>query len=224
MQIFSIIKISFQALGYKYYKAYLCPEFHHMRNERQDNDMLLVAALRLDSHEAFVRIFRQYYPDMVLFASRFILDRETCEDIVQEVFIRIWSNRRILEIRTSLRTYLISLVQHLALNEIRHRKVRTLYQDMNHELILSLSAEEHILYSELNDAVEELLSKLEPEVRETYMLSRVKHLKYSEIASQLNISIRTVEARISKTMKYLQNNLRDYRSVIYLILSFQQFL
>ncbi len=184
----------------------------------------LIARLREGSVEAFDQLYNLYYRRIYGYCLSFTKSRKDTEDIVQEVFIRIWSNRRILEIRTSLRTYLISLVQHLALNEIRHRKVRTLYQDMNHELILSLSAEEHILYSELNDAVEELLSKLEPEVRETYMLSRVKHLKYSEIASQLNISIRTVEARISKTMKYLQNNLRDYRSVIYLILSFQQFL
>ncbi len=78
-----------------------------MTNCDSENEMLLVAALKIDSHEAFVQIFRHYYPDLVMFASRFILDRETCEDIVQEVFVKIWSNRKILEIRTSLRTYLI---------------------------------------------------------------------------------------------------------------------
>ena len=137
-----------------------------MENEKFENEVLLLAALKLDSHEAFIQIFRKYYPDLVLFASRFILDTETCEDIVQEAFIKIWSNRKILEIRTSLKTYLISLVQHLALNEIKHRKVKTLYQDMYHEMILALPADEHILYTELNDAVENLLSQLDPEVLE----------------------------------------------------------
>ena len=97
-----------------------------MENEKFENEVLLLAALKVDSHEAFIQIFRKYYPDLVLFASRFILDTETCEDIVQEAFIKIWSNRKILEIRTSLKTYLISLVQHLALNEIKHRKVKSL--------------------------------------------------------------------------------------------------
>lgn len=54
-----------------------------MENEIFENETLLLAALKLDSHEAFLQIFRKYYPDLVLFASRFILDSETCEDIVQ---------------------------------------------------------------------------------------------------------------------------------------------
>lgn len=192
-----------------------------MVNEEFENEMLLVAALKIDCHEAFVKIFRHYYSDLVLFASRFILDKETCEDIVQEAFVKIWTNRKILEIRTSLRSYLISLVQHLALDEIKHRKVKTLYQDMNHEIILSLPTDEHVMYTELNDAIENLLSQLEPDVLETYKLSRTHHLKYTEIAKKLNISIRTVEARISKTIKFLQQNLKDYKIIIYWILTFQ---
>lgn len=195
-----------------------------MENEKFENEVLLLAALKLDSHEAFIQIFRKYYPVLVLFASRFILDTETCEDIVQEAFIKIWSNRKILEIRTSLKTYLISLVQHLALNEIKHRKVKTLYQDMYHEMILALPADEHILYTELNDAVENLLSQLDPEVLETYTLSRTHNLKYTEIAQKLNISVKTVEARVSKTIKFLQKNLKGYKSIIYLTLLFQHIL
>lgn len=191
-----------------------------MKNEIFENETLLLAALKLDSHEAFLQIFRKYYPDLVLFASRFILDSETCEDIVQEAFIKIWANRKILEIRTSLRTYLISLVQHLALNEIKHRKVRTLYQDTYHEMILALPADEHVFYTELNDAMQKLLSQLEPEVLETYSLSRTHHLKYTEIAQKLNISVRTVEARVSKAVKFLQKNLKGYKFIIYLTLLF----
>ena len=170
-----------------------------MENEIFENETLLLAALKLDSHEAFLQIFRKYYPDLVLFASRFILDSETCEDIVQEAFIKIWTNRKILEIRTSLR------------NEIKHRKVRTLYQDTYHEMILALPADEHIFYTELNDAMQKLLSQLDPEVLETYSLSRTHHLKYTEIAEKLNISVRTVEARVSKAVKFLQKNLKGYK-------------
>ncbi len=190
-----------------------------MANNNSENEMLLVAALKLDSHEAFVRIFHHYYSDLVMFASRFIIDRETCEDIVQEAFIKIWSNRKILEIRTSLRTYLIALVQHLALNELKHRKVKALYQDSNHEMILALSAEEHMFYTELNAAIENLMSNLDPEVRRTYILSRTHRLKYTEIAKRLNISVRTVEARISKAVKYLQQNLTAYKNIIIIILT-----
>ncbi len=192
-----------------------------MEKIKIDNETLLLAALKMDSHEAFVQIFRRYYPDLVFFVSRFIPDMETCEDIVQEAFIKIWANRKFLEIRTSLKTYLVSLVQNLALNEIKHRKVKTLYRNMYHEMIMSLPADEHILYTELNDAVENLFSQLDPEVLETYMLSRSHHLKYTEIAKKLNISVRTVEARISKTIRFLQSNLKDYKFAIFLTVVFQ---
>ena len=192
-----------------------------MEKIKIDNETLLLAALKMDSHEAFVQIFRRYYPDLDFFVSRFIPDMETCEDIVQEAFIKIWANRKFLEIRTSLKTYLVSLVQNLALNEIKHRKVKTLYRNMYHEMIMSLPADEHILYTELNDAVENLFSQLDPEVLETYMLSRSHHLKYTEIAKKLNISVRTVEARISKTIRFLQSNLKDYKFAIFLTVVFQ---
>ena len=93
-----------------------------------------------------------------------------------------------------------------------------MYDDMNHEKILTLSPDEHVFFSELSDAYESALEKLEPEVRETLLLSRQEKLKYTEIASRLNISVRTVEARISKAVKYLQQNLQIFRSPILLIL------
>lgn len=190
-----------------------------MAREELQNDALLVAALKFDSHEAFVRIFRQYYANLVRFTARFIPDKSTCEDIVQEAFVKVWANRKKLETDTSIRSYLISLVQNLALNELRHMKVKMSYQDMNHETILSLSPDEHMFFTELSDAYEAALAKLSPEVRETLMLSRQEKLKYSEIAKRLNISVRTVEARISKALKFLQQNLQGYKSMIFIILS-----
>lgn len=190
-----------------------------MANEEFKNDALLVAALKFDSHEAFVKIFRRYYADLVHFTARFFPDKSSCEDIVQEAFIKVWTNRKKLETDTTIRSYLISLVQNLALNELRHRKVKMSYQDMNHEIILSLSPDEHMFFSELSDAYETALAKLDPDVRETLILSRYEKLKYPEIAQRLNISVRTVEARISKALKFLQHNLLIYKSLVLIILS-----
>ncbi len=199
--------------------TYLCERLQIMANEELKNDALLVAALKFDSHEAFVRIFRRYYADLVHFTARFFPDKSLCEDIVQEAFLKVWTNRKKLETDTSIRSYLLSLVQNIALNELRHRKVKMTYQDMNHEIILSLSPDEHMFFSELSDAYETALAKLDPEVRETLLLSRYEKLKYQEIAQRLNISVRTVEARISKALKFLQQNLRVYKSLLLIILT-----
>lgn len=204
----------------KYHRiTYFCQKLRAMANEELKNDALLVAALKFDSHEAFVRIFRRYYADLVRFSARFIPDKSTCEDIVQEAFIKVWTNRKKLEIDTSIRSYLIALVQNLALNELRHMKVKMSYEEMNRGTILSQSPDEHMFFTELSDAYEAALARLEPEVRETLMLSRQEKLKYSEIARRLNISVRTVEARISKALKFLQQNLQVYKIWIIAILS-----
>ena len=189
-----------------------------MANEELKNDTLLVAALKYDSHEAFVKIFRQYYANLVLFTARFIPDKSVCEDIVQEAFIKIWSNRKNLEIKTSIRSYLTTSVQNLALDELRHRKVKNNYLEMNREIILSLSPDEHMFFTELSDAIDNALEKLSPELRETLMLSRSEKLKYHEIAQRLNVSVRTVEVRISKALKYLRSVLGEYTCLLFFIL------
>ena len=80
----------------KYHRiTYFCQKLRAMANEELKNDALLVAALKFDSHEAFVRIFRRYYADLVRFSARFIPDKSTCEDIVQEAFIKVWTNRNL---------------------------------------------------------------------------------------------------------------------------------
>ena len=189
-----------------------------MANEELKNDTLLVAALKYDSHEAFVKIFRQYYANLVLFTARFIPDKSVCEDIVQEAFIKIWSNRKNLEIKTSIRSYLTTSVQNLALDELRHRKVKNNYLEMNREIILSLSPDEHMFFTELSDAIDNALEKLSPELRETLMLSRSEKLKYHEIAQRLNVSVRTVEVRISKALKYLRSVLGEYTYILFFLL------
>lgn len=189
-----------------------------MANEELKNDTLLVAALKYDSHEAFVKIFRQYYANLVLFTARFIPDKSVCEDIVQEAFIKIWSNRKNLEIKTSIRSYLTTSVQNLALDELRHRKVKNNYLEMNREIILSLSPDEHMFFTELSDAIDNALEKLSPELRETLMLSRSEKLKYHEIAQRLNVSVRTVEVRISKALKYLRSVLGEYTCLLFFLL------
>ena len=75
-----------------------------------------------------------------------------------------------------------------------------------------------MFYTELSSAVDTLLANLDPAVRETYVMSRVQRLKYTEIAQRLNISVRTVEVRISKAVSYLQRNLSTFRSIFLLIL------
>lgn len=175
-------------------------------------DTLLMAALKLDSHDAFVEIFRLYYSGLVMFCSQFIDDRDACEDIVQDVFVKIWEDRHRLEIRRSLKSYLTALVQNRALDELRRDKVKAHYATGNHVRILSLSPEEHLFYSELNDALDRAIDSLPPPVRDTLLLNLNERLSYPRIAAVLGVSVRTVESRMSKALKFIRESLKDYKA------------
>ena len=170
-----------------------------MENKNEFTDALLMAALKLDSHDAFVEIFRMYYSDLVMFCGQFVDSREACEDIVQDVFVKLWEDRRRLEIRRSLKSYLTVLAQ---------------YASGHHLHLLSLSPGEHLFYSDLNAAFDDALSKLPEPVRDTLLLSLHDKLSYPQIATRLGVSVRTVEARMSKALKYIRGSLSDFKAPV----------
>lgn len=179
---------------------------------------MLLAALKFDSHEAFVKMFRIYYVDLVMFAGTIIPEKATCEDIVQNVFTKIWTERKELDIRTSLKSYLLKGVQNFCLDELRRRNVRLRYETESRRHILALSPEEYYLYSELRDEINNAITSLSPNERETFFLSRFEHLKYKEIADRLGVSVRTVETRISKALKLIKASIGDFTMLIAVII------
>ncbi len=179
-----------------------------------NNEQLLIAALKCDSHEAFVKIFHLYYDNLVQFTARYINDLHICEDIVQDAFVKVWAERRNIKIHSSIRTYLISLVHNLALNELRRQKVKDKYMASLNEQIMSLSPEDHMFYSELNQALNDAIKGLDPDVRQTLLFSRIDRLKHHEIAAKLGISLRTVESRINKAMKILHSKIDRFKYII----------
>ncbi|MCM1449145.1 MAG: RNA polymerase sigma-70 factor [Clostridiales bacterium] len=190
-----------------------------MSGDQNFNEQLLLAALKFDSHEAFSLIFRRYYTDLVLFAGSFFVSQADCEDIVQNVFYKIWKERKTLDITRSLKSYLFKLVQNQCLDELRHKKVKLAYETYAHKQILALSPHDYILHAELKNKYDDIIAKMPSAEREAFLLSRVEQLKYAEIAIKLNVSVRTVEVRISNALKFLKLNLKNFLSIVMLLLS-----
>lgn len=190
-----------------------------MTSDKNINESILLAALKLDSQEAFSLIFRRYYTDLVLFAGTFFSNQSDCEDIIQNVFYKIWKERKTLDITNSLRAYLFTLVKHQCLDELRHRKVKVAYETDAHRQILELSPYDYLLHTDLRKNLDSSLAKMPTTEREALLMSRVDELKYSEIAKKLNVSVRTVEVRISKALKFLKNDLKEFLSIITLLVS-----
>lgn len=179
----------------------------------------IMSGLKSDSQNAFSILFRTYYKDLVLFAGNYIREKSICEDIIQSIFLNIWENRHSFEIKTSLKSYLLQSVRNNCIDEIRHKKIVDNYAAKEILFNNEIDIEHYILYSDLQDHLEEALSKLPEKYRETLVLSRIDGIKYKDISEQLNISIRTVEDRISKALQLLRISLKEYLISIALILS-----
>lgn len=179
----------------------------------------LVASLRQGHTAPFSLLFKTYYKDLVLFAGTFLPSRTVCEDIVQSVFTKLWSDHANLQIETSLKSYLLKAVQNRCLDEIRHQSVvrehESYFLSMN--VLDDVDTENYILYSNLYDHLQKALATLPETYRTAFEMNRFEGLKYKEIANRLNVSERTVEVRIGKALELLRIQLKEFYLVFILL-------
>lgn len=185
----------------------------------------LINELRNDKEEAFSLLFKSWYTDLVLYAGTFLPEKSKCEDIVQNLFMKIWEERKTLSIESSLKAYLIRAVRNSCLDEIKHGKVVRNYEN-NYKLLYDNleDTEDYILYSDLVGHLQAALRKLPPPLKEAFELSRFEGLKYKEIAEKQNVSERSIEVRISKALQFLREQLIEYLTVLLLMLKYISFL
>ena len=185
-----------------------------------ESDKYYLNQISKDDKNAFSLLFRKYYKDLVLFGGNYLSDKDSCEDIVQNIFLRLWSNRRDLSIETSLKSFLLKSVQNACLDEIRHRNSVKTYEayTLAFNNTDDVDIDNYILYSDLQDKLTKALEKLPQEYRQAFELSRFDGLKYKEIASYLNMSERTVEVRISKALVFLREHLKEFFLSLILLL------
>ena len=158
-------------------------------------------------------IFHLYSLPLIRYAYRFVEDEGRAKDMVQEVFFKLWKDRKILCINTSLESFLYSCVKNECLNHLKHerikgryawlrRKIRNMelqyYEDYGETIEQDIRLEE--LRSKLHDAIESLPDKS----RKIFKMSRFEEKKNKEIAREMNISLKTVEKHITQALKKLR--------------------
>lgn len=191
----------------------------HQENIDKAEETILTERIKRGDSSAFSIVFTQYYSDLVMFANKFIRDRETSEEIVQDVFIKIWESRDIIIITSSLKSFLLKSVQNKCIDRLRHLKIRDKYQSavLDNPVLFENDTENYILHSELKTSLEKALIKIPEDIANTFSFSRFDGLSYKEIAEKQNISVRTVEVRVSKALVLLREHLKDYLMIIFLI-------
>lgn len=175
--------------------------------------------IQAGNERAFEKVFKSHYAGMCGFANKYLADLEQSEEIVQEVFFNYWSKRSALEIQGSLEGYLYRSVRNACLNHIKHLQVRHQYALAQMQPLKDEENKHHdkIVELELQQKIDDCINQLPPERQKIFKLSRLEGLKYQEIANELKLSVKTVEAQMGKALKFLRQNLAEYLPVILLI-------
>ncbi|MBN2482483.1 MAG: RNA polymerase sigma-70 factor [Bacteroidales bacterium] len=176
------------------------------------NEKSLLERIKVGDKAAFSVVFVAYYSNLVMFAITFIREKQTSEEIVQDVFVKLWDNREILEIKSSLKSFLMKSVQNKCIDCIRHQKIRNRYSEniLNNPKLFENETESYMLYSELERHIDIVLQRLPDKINQAYSLNRFDGMTYQEIADKLKVSVRTIEVRVSKALNFLRANLKDY--------------
>lgn len=171
-----------------------------------------IGGLLPESEEVYERMFAEWYGALYRYAFSVMRDAAVAEEIVQSVFCVIWEKRKRLPPHRSLKAYLFGCVYYECVNWMRQRKKARILQlhlwhGANQQLADSANAE--IEYGELEKRLDKALSELPERCRAIFFLSRMGQLGYKEIATQLGISVKTVEGQMSKALKHLRKRLAD---------------
>ena len=187
-------------------------------SEREDNLVrkLLTVRLKCGDTEAFNSIFCGYYKDLVLFANRFTKNLDIAEEIVQDTFVLLWDKHEILDIETSIKSYMLKAVKNKCIDLHRHNlhiKDHVDSEKWRSDRYVN-DTENYILHSELQEQIDKALLSLPDKISETFRMNRYKGLKYNEIANILGVSQRTIEDRIGKALNMLRCKLKDYLVIL----------
>ncbi len=149
-------------------------------------------------------IFNLYYSDLCVFACKYVDNFDQAEDIVQNMFIDFWENRRFENLHLSLKSYLFTSVKNNALKYIRDNK-KFRFEDI--EACVSYDIGDQFRFEDLQTIIKDLYRKIEdlpPQRRRVFKAIVFEKLKYSEVAENLQISVNTVKTHYSRAVKHLK--------------------
>lgn len=180
----------------------------------------LASKIKLGDEQAFELLFRKYYVRLCGFANKYSNDPDEAKEVVQETFIKVWVGKNNINTEESLPAYLFKITQNNCLNRLRRKRIESKYIEIYKVVYIDfgeISPYEALLAEEINSNIQMILRDLPPKCKRVFELSRIEGLKYSEIAEILQISIKTVEAHMSKALQIMRHGLREYIKVLIII-------
>lgn len=151
--------------------------------------------------------FHNHYEGLHRYAFTILKDNDNAKDAVQAVFLKLWEKRDTLDEEQSVKSYLYTAVYHYCLNIKRHDKVRARYESENDSAVHDTGNK--LISKEINRQIMDHIAALSPQCQLIFTKSRFEGMKYADIAAEMGLSIKTVEAQMGKALKILRAKLFD---------------
>jgi len=164
-----------------------------------------------DDKSALEQLFAYFYPRLYHFSRTFLKLEDGIDDILQEVFIRIWQNRKNIGNPSTFNSYIFTITRNILLNELRSRLNNKKFRDRLFQLSVAeeYRLTEQLEYNEMKRFVEQAIGDLPSKHKEVFDLSRLDGLSYKEIAEKLAITEKSVEYHIHQSIIYLKKRLKN---------------
>ncbi|MGK7369535.1 MAG: RNA polymerase sigma-70 factor [Candidatus Halalkalibacterium sp. M3_1C_030] len=178
----------------------------------QVSDDFLIQKIQKGDKAAFEQLFRNYYAQLCSYAQSYVKNPQVAEDQVQEVFVNIWEQKEDWNPQGTIKSYLYKAVRNQSLNYLKHVKVVEEWKQKKVSIQTPSPfppTEKRVHPEEVKKWVQEAIRMLPEKRRTIYELSRDHGLTYLEISKALNISVKTVETQMGRSLKHLRSWLKD---------------
>lgn len=188
------------------------------------NDQLIIEQIKNQNVKVFEAVFKEYFKPLSIYANKYVCDLDIAQDVVQEVFVKLYEKKDDLVIHTSLKAFLYASVKNRCLDYLRSNKIRQKHKEAiqnESDTFIQEDDNDAIEQTELQEKIYKAIQSLPDQNRKIFILSRFEGKTNQEIAEELNISKRTVETHISNALKKIKSLV--LLGLIVLIISFFNF-
>ena len=179
----------------------------------------ILSSISPDESEAFDSLFESHYARLCNYAYTMVSGFDVAEDLVQDVFVNIWTRRKKIVVQSTINAYLYKCVHNACLDHHKKSRLQQIFVKSKQDED-PLSLHDSIKDFELPERVDRAIEELPEQCRKIFKMSRQKGFKYHEIAKELNISENTVDTQIRRALKRLREQLKDYLITIAVFLIF----
>lgn len=181
------------------------------------NEPFVLVALAEGQEKAYDYIFRKHYKALCAQANAYVSDPDLAQSLVQECFIRLWEKRRKATSIDNLSSYLSFMVRNICIDHLRKEQRLKSFDHKLPERPDSQQSDTLVLSREFEEKMVAALATLPGRCRMAFEYSRFENMTYAEIAKEMNISVKAVEGLISRSLKLLRSELKDYLPIIIIL-------